>query len=103
MKIFSSLKIYQYVFLIIIIIKKFYLIYIIFDVKNYKIIIVIITINEFYMSMQSTYYLYLSKEQKIKKSNSNQKQIFYKLIDFLQILSEAKDKLYIYIYLYLYL
>jgi len=52
--------------------------------------------------MQSTYYLNLSKEQKIKKSNSNQKQIFYKLIDFLQILSEAMDKLYIYIYIYLY-
>ena len=45
--------------------------------------------------MQSTYYLNLSKEQKIKKINSNQKQIFYKLIDFLQILSEAMDKLYI--------
>jgi len=53
--------------------------------------------------MQSTYYLNLSKEQKNKKINSNQKQIFYKLIDFLQILREAKYKLYIYIYIYIYI
>jgi hypothetical protein len=53
--------------------------------------------------MQSTYYLNLSKEQKNKKINSNQKQIFYKLIDFLQILSEAKDKLYIYIYIFIFI